>query len=70
MSALPEPVDGGEGSEPIATVIGRVTSLLDPLGSSYLMIGEILRDITSETITNEETTAAELRKIADGVGLE
>lgn len=67
-SALPRSLDAGEGSEPICDVITRVTSLIDPLGSSYAMIAEILRDIADETITNEEKISSELWKIADAVG--
>ncbi|WP_194763134.1 hypothetical protein [Microbacterium sp. UFMG61] len=68
LSTFPAAVDGGEGSIPIADVIARLTSMLEPFGSSYMMIAGILRDVAAETITNEETTAAELQKIADAVG--
>ncbi|WP_311244024.1 hypothetical protein [Microbacterium sp. WCS2018Hpa-23] len=68
LSTFPDSVDGGEGSEPIADVISRIMSMLEPFGSSYMMIARILRDVAAETITNEETTAAELQKIADAVG--
>lgn len=66
--SVPESVDAGEGSQPIADVLGRISQWTGLLAGVHSDIAGLLEDIAARVIDDEEAVSEALEGIASGLG--
>ncbi|MEV8249362.1 hypothetical protein AB0O87_00375 [Microbacterium sp. NPDC076768] len=66
--AVPESVDAGEGSQPIADVLGRMSEWTGLLAGVHSDIAGLLEDIAARIIDDEETVSEALEGISSELG--
>ncbi|PRB09944.1 hypothetical protein [Microbacterium sp. MYb62] len=66
--SVPESVDAGEGSQPIADVLGRISQWTGLLAGVHSDIAGLLEDIAARVIDDEETVSEALEGISSELG--
>lgn len=67
-SSVPESVDAGEGSQPIADVLGRISLWTGLLAGVHGDMAGLLEDFADRVIEDEQAVAEALDGIASGLG--
>ncbi len=66
--SVPESIDAGAGSQPIADVVGRISQWAGMLAGVHADMAGLLEDIAARVIDDEEAVAEALDSISSALG--